>query len=474
MVKEFDIIIIGAGSAGLNLVSFTNKVGLKTVLIDRKDKNIGGDCLNYGCVPSKALIHIARLVHSAKESEKFGLKVSGKVDIKKVVKYIKDKQGVIRKHENASYFRKKGITVALGEARFVGKNEVKVGNKVYKGKKIIIATGSRPRELKVPGVEKVKVYNNESVFDLSNLPKRLLVVGGGPIGIEIGQALQRLGSQVTIIQRGAVFLPREDPAISKVLHNQLVKDGVKIMLWSEPEKFTSKNSVVIKHEKGKRTKVNFDAVLVAIGRKLSIENLGIEDAGIKYNMDQSMIKVDDYLRTTNKNVYLSGDVAGSYLFTHVTEMHAAILINNLFSKFKKKVNYDHIAWVTFTQPEIATYGLNEMQLKERKIPYKKLELNSTEDDRAIVDSASDGKAIMFLSKDDKILGGSIVAPNAGEIIQELILANTSKLNIKELFNKIYPYPTASRMNRRMIKKYMVKKRLTPKEKKALKFFYSKF
>ena len=184
----YDIIVIGAGSGGLNIAVFMNKIGLRTLLVEKSDSNIGGDCLNFGCVPSKALIHVSKLINSAKKSEQFGLKVNGSVDINRVVKYIKEKQGIIREHENADYFRRQGLEVILGIAKFESENSIKVGGKVFQGEKIVICTGSRPKKLKIPGVEKVNLYTNETIFDLKELPKTLLVIGGGPIGIEIGQA----------------------------------------------------------------------------------------------------------------------------------------------------------------------------------------------------------------------------------------------------------------------------------------------
>lgn len=465
-MKKYDIIVIGAGSAGLNIASFMNKTGFKVLLIDKTDKNIGGDCLNFGCVPSKALIHISRLVHNTKETSKFGLKSNGQIDIKKVVKYIREKKDIIRKHENASYFRKIGMDVALGSAKFISKNSVSVNKKIYTAKKIVIATGSKPRELYIQGIEKVKHFTNETIFDIAKLPKKLLIVGGGPIGIEIGQAFGRLGSKVTVLQRSDNFLPKEDPIISKVLLKQLEGEGMEILMNSGPKKFTSSNEVVIR-KGNKDIKIKFDAVLIAIGRQLNYKGLDLEKAGIE--IEDRKIKVDEYLRTTNKNVLLCGDIAGSYQFTHAAEMHAGIIISNFFSPRKKKLNNDHLSWVTYTSPEIATFGLNEKELKKREIKYEKLTLDFSDDDRSIVDDYTEGKLILYISK-NKILGGSMVAMNAGELFQELVLANSSNLDIKNIFNKIYPYPTAARVNKKIIANHFSKK-LSPFVKKIMRFLY---
>jgi len=464
----YDIIIIGAGSGGLNVASFMNRAGFSVLLIDKTDANIGGDCLNFGCVPSKALIHISRLMYNAKEAKRFGLDVKGSVDIKKVTKYITEKKNIIRKHENAAYFRKKGMDVVLGEAEFFGKNEVKVGKKVYKGKKIVLATGSRPRELKVQGIEKVEKYDNEDIFDIKKLPKRFLVVGGGPIGVELGQALHRLGSKVTIVQRGPQFLEKDDEKVSAILYKQLVKEGIEVHLSCAPVKFLSKNKVLVKRKGGGQLTLDFDAVLVAIGRELNIPK-GIEKAGIKLTEDKRKLKVNDYLQSTNKNVYLCGDVAGGLQFTHAAELHTAIIINNMVSPFKKKLSYDNFSWVTFTSPEIATFGIDEMTLKKRGIKYEKLSYDLADDDRAIVEESTEGLLMIYISN-DKILGGTMIGKNAGEIVQELILANVSDLDIKNIFNKIYAYPVASRMNKRIVMNHF-RKKLTPFAKSVIRFFY---
>jgi len=471
-MTKYDIIIIGAGAGGLNIASFMNKIGLSVLLIDKTDKNIGGDCLNFGCIPSKALIHVSRLVADAKASEEFGLSFKDKVDMKKVKKYIFDRKEIIRKHENAEHFRNKGMNVVLGTAKFSSENSVIVNGGKYFGKKIIIATGAIPRKLNIPGIEKVKQYNNENIFDIEKLPRRLLIIGGGPIGIEIGQALQRLGSKVSVIQRGPVFLPKENPEISGVLLKQLEKEGMKFYFNSSPKEFTTSDEIIISDvtNSKKEKRINFDAVFVAIGKKLNINNLDLEKAKVK--MKNGKIVLDNYLKTTNKNILVCGDAVGDYQFTHAAELHAQVILNNFFSPFKKKLSYDNLSWVTYTSPEIATFGLNEKELIKRNIKFDKLSLNFTDDDRSIVDNFQDGKMIIYITKNSKkiLLGGSMVALHAGEMFQELVLAKSLNLSIKDLFNKIYPYPTASRVNKKIIADNLSLK-LSDFSKKILKFMY---
>jgi pyruvate/2-oxoglutarate dehydrogenase complex dihydrolipoamide dehydrogenase (E3) component len=454
--KIYDIIIVGAGSGGLSVGLFMSKAGFKVLMVSKSDKDIGGDCLNDGCVPSKALIHVSRIIHEAKVAAHFGLEVTGKVDIKKAINYVYERQGIIRLHENAQWLRDQGTDVALGMARFTNKNEIEVNGKKYSGKNIVIATGSKPRKLKVPGVENAKYYDNESIFHISDLPERLLVIGGGPIGIEIAQAMNRLGSKVIVIQHANKILEHDDPIVTGILLEQLQKEGISFLLNAGVDRFISAKEAVVKLKDGKTENIQFDAVFVGIGRELDLKPLQLNNAGIQFKDDK--IIVDKHLQTTNKNVFVCGDAAGDLMFSHAAEFQARILLNNFFSPFNKKLNDDYMSWVTFTDPELATFGLNEKQLKERNISYKKLEQNFKEDDRAVTDNYQYAKMILYISKGalfkkQKLLGGTMVAPHAGELIQELILANTCRLSVNAIFNKIYPYPVASRINQQIIVKH---------------------
>lgn len=466
---RYDLIVIGAGSGGLNVAGFANRVGLKVLLIDRRDEDIGGDCLNFGCVPSKALIHVSREVYAARKSRDFGLEVSGEVDMKKVVSYIRSKKDFIRAHENASYFREKGMDVVLGEAKFAPKNSVVVDGKEYFGKRIVIATGGRPRELKVKGSEFLKygknLFNNENVFDLERLPKRLVVVGGGPIGVEIGQALSRLGSKVTYLIRDDKFLPKEDPEIAGVLLERLKAEGIEFRFKTSLLEVLDSRRLLIK-ERGEKKELIYDGVFVGIGRELNLD-LDLDKAGVE--IEEGRIKVDSKMRTSNKNVFLCGDVAGGLQFTHAAELHAKIILINFFSPFKRKVSYDDFSWVTFSDPEIATFGLNSDELEKRDVKFERVVFDFSEDDRAIVGGYTYGKVILNVSKDE-ILGGSIVCPGAGEIVQELVLAKSAGLKMKDIFGKIYAYPVASRVNRGAVSK-LFEKKLSGFGKRLLRFLY---
>lgn len=473
----YDSIIIGAGSGGLNVASFMNSIGLNVLLIDRSAEHIGGDCLNTGCVPSKALIHVARLYKEAQATTAFGTTVAGTVDLQKVMAYVKGTQEVIREHENVEYLRSKGMTVVFGEAMFVGKDAVRVGDEVYRGKKIIIATGSRPRRLTIPGVDAVeksgRLYTNENIFSLTTLPKKLLVIGTGPIGIELGQAFCHLGSDVSMVTNGPNILPREDGVVSSVLFEQLQRDGIAFHFNQNTLRFEKGNQLVMADATtNKETTLTFDAVLVSIGRTLNVESLALAKAGIAQD-ERGKIKVDSYLRTTNKRVLVCGDVAGQHQFTHAAELHASVIIKNALTPFfKTKLSTDALSWVTYTTPELATYGQSEAQLKERNVPYKVLESSFAEDDRAITDDARFGYTKLFVhAKTKQILGGTMIAPQAGELIQELIMATANKLTTAAIFNKIYPYPTATRINKQVVMKGE-RDRLTPLVKRLLRLLYA--
>ena len=473
---RYDVIVIGAGSGGLSVGLFMGKVGFKVLMIARSDKDIGGECLNDGCVPSKALIHVSRILHSAKLAGEFGLQINGDADIKKAIDYLYAKQQVIRDHENAKWLQEQGVDVALGDAKFSGKNEISVNGEKFTAKKIVLATGSKPRKLKIPGVELVEYFDNENIFHINRLPKRLLVVGGGPIGIEIAQALSRLGTQITVVEHGSRILVHDDETMADILLKQLQKEKILFHFNVSIEKFTSANAAIIKEDNGNTFIETFDAVFVGIGRELILDPLQLNNAGITVR-DNKIVK-DHQLRTTNKDIFVCGDVAGDLLFSHAAEFHARIILNNLFSPLKKKLSNDHMSWVTFTDPELATFGLNEKQLKDRGIEYIKLEESFEDDDRAIVDNYRYGKMILFISKKrwftkQKILGGTMIAPHAGELIQELILANSTNLSIEAIFNKIYPYPVASRINQKIIIQYK-QQSLTGSIKKILQMAFKIF
>lgn len=472
--KTYDLIAIGAGSAGLYVSIGMNLLGFRVLLIDEKEINFGGDCLNYGCVPSKSLIYISRLVHAAHQTEILGMRVEGKPDLEKVMSYVHERQEIIRAHENPAYLSSTGIDTVIGHASFVDKDKVQVGQQIYQAKKIVIATGSGPAIPDIPGIGQISYYTNKSIFNLKKLPERLLVIGGGPVGIELGQAFCRLGSGVSIVTTGDTILEREDAEISGILLKQLKKEGIKFHFKARGSVFPNAHQAVIETEKGEIFTLEFDTALFATGRKLHHDSLALENAGIE--VEAGKIKLNDYLQTTNPRVYVSGDAAGQLKFSHAAELHGRVLLNNFFSPFKKRVHYRNFSWVTFTDPEVATFGLNEKQLQDSGKSYEKIVRDFAEDDRAVIEDYGYGKLILHTEKsrhpfsNTKIYGGSMIAPHAGELAQELILANSSGIGSSKITNKIYPYPVAARVNQGIFTDRMLSK-ISPAIKKVLRWLY---
>lgn len=368
------------------------------------------------------------------------------------------------------------MDIEIGTAQFVDANTISVNGKNHSASKIILATGSKARKLKVEGREKVThIFDNESLFwEMEELPDRLLVIGGGPISCEMAQALQRLGSQVTIVNRGAQILAKERPAFRDILAERLKEEGIQILNESEIKAFTGANSAILSSPNGEEA-IEFDAIIEAIGREVRIEELDLAKAGVQ--VERGKMLTDPYYRTTNPRVYAIGDAYGAEQFSHGAEMHNFDLYNNLLSPFKKKHRLDSFSWVTFTEPSIASFGLDEEKLKREAKNFDVIIQDFAEDDRAVVDEYRYGRLVLFVSKSSipfrkqKILGGSMIAPQAGELVQELILAMKAGTPISEITRKIYPYPVASRINQKAIRSYSQKGLLTPFVKKMIRWAY---
>lgn len=461
MTYTHDIIVIGAGAAGLGCAGFGASIGLRAALIDKDEKNFGGDCLNYGCIPSKALLHVASLFAGAKQAEAFGLKTEGRADFRRVMAYVHARQDIIRANETPEHFRKTfGTDSILGTAELTGQQEVTVNGKKLTAPTIVLATGSVPRLLDLPGVEQVKQWTNESIFwELDTLPDHLLIVGGGPISCELSQAFVRLGSRVTLLVRGDRLNEKDPEQMSQLLADTLTKEGVTIHFNTEVAAFTSATTAQLQgaaagagkggegaREEGADT-VAFSHLLVAIGRNVRTAGLGLDKAGVK--VAQGKIVTDNRYRTTNPNVYAIGDAFGAEQFSHGAEFHNTQLWNNLLSPLKQKHHLDKFTWVTFTDPEIATFGMTPARLKEKGIDFAIRELSLEDDDRAVAADFRDGHLIVYLSTGwwggGKVLGGCLAAPAAGEMIQTLHFMQTKGMKYSALTNMIYAYPVASRI-----------------------------
>ncbi len=456
-MKIYDAIIIGAGSAGLGCLGLAKELGWNALIIDKSEDNIGGDCLNYGCVPSKALIHVAKYFYGAKQAERFGLSTSGKANWTDVIKYVHDKQAVIRAHESADYLRANGANLVIGEAKFVDAHTVEVNGEQYKGDKFFICTGSHPRHIPFEGIEQVTYFNNETLFfDMKVLPEQLLVVGGGPIGAEMAQVFRRLGSEVTIADFGPRLLGKEREEDSQILMKKFEEEGIRLLMKHALVRFENATTAIIKDRDTEEEKsVSLNACLMAIGRGLNHGSLNVSAAGID-ETEKGALVINDYLQTSVKHIYAVGDAAGMYQFSHGAEKHVNLLRHNFKHMLDKKHHIKGLSWVTFTDPEVASFGYTENYLKENNIKYWRQDQFFDKDDKAITAEYDYGKITLFVSMESnkrkrKILGGTIVSPNAGEIMQELHLATTADICLADFMDKVYAYPTASRINQQTIK-----------------------
>lgn len=443
-----DICIIGAGSAGLSVAAGAAQLGLKTVLIER-DK-MGGDCLNTGCVPSKALLAAAKRAHIAQKNDIAGIKTAApKIDYAKVKDYVASKIKVIEPHDSPERFRKLGVNVILEEARFANKNIVETENHIIKARKFVIATGGRAAFPPIEGLNKEKAFTNESIFDLKEKPEHLLIIGGGAIGIEMAQAHARLGCKVSLFE-AATILPRDDTENVKILRDILTEEGVNIIEKAQAKeiKHTNKRVNVTYKHKGKNHEITGSHLLVAAGRQVNVQGLGLDKAGVDYT--NKGIEVDAHLKTSNRHIFAIGDVIGGPQFTHVAGYHAGLIIRQAcFGLFWTKVNYKALPWVTYADPELAQVGLTEAQARDTYGKDVKVATASfAENDRAITESQTKGQLRVITDKKGTILGASMVGTQAGELIQLWGLAISAGLKISAVAGMISPYPTFGEINKR--------------------------
>lgn len=470
-MKHYDVIVVGAGSAGLGNSGVANALGLKTVLIERNADHFGGDCTNFGCVPSKAIIHIAKHFSEARKAKNFGLQVEGKADMSKVLTYIHEKQKEIRDEENAEALRSQGYEVIIGEAKLTGKNTIEVNGDQLKAKVILLCTGSKPRMIDIPGADSTTIYNNQSLFfQCKSLPEHFTVIGGGPIGCEMAQAFSRLGSKVTIVNRGDRLLSKEQAKVSAILKTCFEKEGIDVICNATVSAFKDKHAIIDLNN-GEQKSIPSSAALMAIGRTVNVKNLGLENAGVELTK-AGKIKVDEYLRTSNKNIYAIGDAAGTYMLSHGAEKMVRLLWRNLLIPlFKKKNSSRDLSWVTFTDPQVAHFGWTEPELDKNKVSYYRQDQSFSHDDRAIIQEYKYGHTSLWMQnkaaiRNRKLLAGSMIAPSAGELMQEMELAKHSRIKIGDIENRVYPYPVQSRINQKTIRGVIASNRAAWKTKLA--------
>ena len=443
---DYNIIVIGGGSAGLVSSYIASAVKAKVALIEKH--KMGGDCLNTGCVPSKALLRSAKMISYAKRAKEFGFKkTTVDFDFKDVMTRVQNIIKIIEPHDSRKRYTALGVECIEGEAKILSPHNVEVNGITLTARSIIIATGAKPLIPNIPGIDQINYLTSDNVWDLKELPKKLLVLGGGPIGVEMAQAFSRLGAEVTIVEMTPQILIREDEEVIELVTERFVKEGIKVLINHKAKEF--KHNLLICEHKSKDVSIPFDKVIIALGRQANIEGFGLEELGVKIR-ETKTIEANAFLQTNIKSIYVCGDVTGPYQFTH-TAAHQAwyACVNALFSPLKKfKVDYTVIPWATFTDPEVARVGLNEKDAKIQNILYEVTTYDIDDLDRAIADSEAHGFIkVLTVPNKDKILGVTIVGRHAGDLIAEYILAMKYGLGMNKILATIHIYPTLSEANK---------------------------
>jgi len=463
---RYNLVVIGAGTAGLVTAAGAAGLGARVALIEKH--LLGGDCLNVGCVPSKALIRASRAAAEVRDAAAFGVETppGTKIDFAAAMQRMRAIRARISQHDSVERFTKElGVEVFLGEGRFAGDDSVEVDGARLRFRRAVIASGARPAQPEVPGLSEAGFLTNESVFSLVARPRRLAVIGGGPLGAELAQAFQRLGCEVTLFHDRDHLLEREDPDAAAIVQRALVRDGVKLVLNAGLERVERKGDekLLRYRAEGGLSDCVVDEILIGAGRQPNVEGLGLERAGIAYDGKRG-IRVDDRLRTSNPRIFAAGDVCMNWKFTHAADFAARIVIQNaLFPSVfgGRKLSALNMPWCTYTEPEIAHVGLYEHEAASRGIPVTTFLRPFAEVDRALCDGEEEGFVKILVRKgSDQILGATIVAHHAGDMISEVSVAMAGKLGLSRLANVIHPYPTQAEAIRQLGDLYN-RTRLTP-------------
>ncbi len=459
---RYNLVVIGAGTAGLVTAAGAAGLGAKVALIERH--LMGGDCLNVGCVPSKGVISAARAAAAVRDAGKFGVSVPEEVsvDFAAVMERMRRLRAGIAHVDSAARFRDLGVDVFLGDGQFVGGDTVQVGDAKLKFKKAVIATGARAAAPPIPGLDDVDYLTNETLFSLTELPKRLAVIGAGPIGCEMAQTFARLGSEVFLIEAAHGVLPREDPEAAAIVEASLKRDGVNLLCCGKETRFSSTDEgirvTLTSHEQAYDLVV--DKLLVSVGRKPNVDGLRLDTVGVKYDERKGVV-VDDRLQTTNSHIFAAGDICSKYQFTHAADFMARIVIQNALFFGRAKASALTIPWCTYTSPELAHVGLTEKDAKEAGLSIDTYTQSFEDVDRAILDGETEGFVKAHVKQGtDEIVGATIVASHAGDMIGEISLAMTHGLGLKKIGSTIHPYPTQADAIRKLGDQYN-RTRLTP-------------
>jgi pyruvate/2-oxoglutarate dehydrogenase complex dihydrolipoamide dehydrogenase (E3) component len=477
----YNVVVIGAGTAGLVTAAGTAGLGGRVALIERN--LMGGDCLNFGCVPSKALISSARLIQQIREAQKWGLRrQSPQFTFENVFERMRARRAKVAPNDSQERFESLGVDVFRGEARFVSPYEIEVNGQKLRAKNFVIATGSRAAIPKIEGIDTVPYFTNETIFDeLKQKPESMIVLGGGPIGCELAQTFRRFGVELTIVQRGDQLLPREDRDVAEFIERRLINEGVRIIKNAHARSVATSDGgktalEFLDRQSGRVAERTLfaDALLIAIGRTPNFRHLDLESAGV--DVGEKGVCVNDYLQTSKRHIYAAGDVIGPFLFTHMADAHARVVVRNILVPFqflRQKMGYSVVPWCTYTDPEVAHVGLGEREAKQKNLGYDLFVVPLEDIDRAVVESEDAGFVKVLTAKgSDKILGATIVAPHAGDLLHEFVLAMKAGIGLGTIASTIHAYPTFAELARKAGDKFN-KTRLTPRTKKVFTWLYDR-
>ena len=470
---DYDIGIIGAGAGGLTVAAGAAQLGAKTLLIE-KEKELGGDCLHFGCVPSKTLIKSAHVYHLMKNAEKFGLpKVDlPPIDFRKVSARVRSVISTIQHHDSVERFCGLGAQVEFGHPNFTDEHAIRLNGKSYTAKAWVVASGSSAIIPPIKGLDQTPYITNKELFYIDQLPQSMIVLGAGPIGVEMAQAFRRFGTEVTVVDMAPQILPYDDQDLANAVMETLQSEGVKFYVnhtIEATEDLGNERKVTLQHKDGSTISLTAETLLVALGRVANVENLGLEAIGVGY--DRRGIKVDNRMRTNHKHIYAVGDVNGGYQFTHAAGYEGGIVVSNAIFRLPRKADYTYLPWCTFTDPTLAHIGMNEKMAREAGIDYKVFTEEFKDNDRGVAEGEKTGKIKMILDAKEKPIGVQILGPHAGDLLAEWVAVLNGKVKLATLAAAVHPYPTLGEINKRVAGNFFSPKIFSEKVQKGLKFFF---
>jgi len=470
---DYDIGIIGGGAAGLTVASGAAQLGAKTLLIE-KEPHLGGDCLHYGCVPSKTLIRTARAYHTLKNTQVYGLPPveAPPVDFLRVKERIQSVIAAIQEHDSEERFCRLGAQVEFGEPTFFDEHGVRLNGRSVSAKTWVVATGSSPDNPRIEGLDETPHITNKDIFSLDRLPESLVILGAGPIAVEMAQAFCRLGTKVRVIQRSGQILTKEDQDMADAIMHVLAAEGVTFHLNASVlgvKNLGSAREVRFQDREGNVTSLTTERILVAMGRDPNVKGLNLEEIGVA--LDRKGIQVDERMRTTRKHIYAAGDVIGKFQFTHAAGYEGGIVVSNAIFHLPRKVDYTFLPWCTYTDPELASIGMNEKRAAEAGIEYNVFTEEFKDNDRSLAEGERVGKIKLILDRHEKPIGVQILGPRAGELLSEWVAVLNGKVKLTTLASAVHTYPTLAEINKRVAGRYLSPKIFSDRIRKGLKFFF---